>query len=683
MPVLDPYQSQVRLSGVNVQATADDFGGQSARAISQLGGELENTSNVVAQVDDAKSRMRAAAFMTQADLDWRQKMIDMQNDPDFQTKYGVDGSGFADSFRDQFEQYAQEQIQNSDPRDRKYVEQGMYNLGESLMNSSMQYQAEVGAAFASDTLKKSIDNGSISAKLSPDQYTSILANATLMVNTAQNLDATTRRRFSEAATQQITTGAAMGRLEKGGEGAAKAIKNGSMTFLALDENGKPVQKSLRDLVDARTFEVLSDQADTVIKKAESDRKQIFADIKSDIETGIEMAETPEDFLNISNAIKTNEAIFTHQQMNDLKVKMYKKSKSIREDYDSVDRGNAFASGQAYLNPANNDSVKDYNNYYNKKVAPVLADMQPEERNTYLANMVATTKVIPDALKGDIKVAARSTDANLLASTADFVDRLRIQNPHLIQDIDQRDLARIDMMNSKLASGATIDEAAKQVEDALNPANAAVYEKRTSDLKDLEVDYQSLAMKNFNAPWYVKVLPGDSGSVSDTSSNFATRQIAQLTSEYRAAYETQYKLTGSQDAAEKYANQLVSGTYGVTKVNGNNQLMRFSPEKYFSIAGQDNDWMREQVLEEARKQLSNSWVDPKTTAEDNVIIVPVPGVTSRTAKEGRPLYKMMLLTQDGGYQDLLGGNKYFTFDPDKKIKTIVDEAKQEAILEGAQ
>lgn len=677
MPVLDPYNSQVRLQGVNVQAAADDFGGQTARAISQLGGELENTSRVVAQVDDAKSRMRAAAIMTQIDLDWRQRMIQMQNDPDFQQKYGVDGSAFADAFKEEFEAFATDTISAADRRDKKYIEQGLYNLGESLMSSAIAYQAEVGAAFTADTLKKSIDNGAISAKLTPDQYTSILANATLAVNTAENIDATTRRRFMDAATQQITIGAAMGRLEKGGEAAANAIKSGKMSFITLDEQGNPVKKSLRELVDARTFELLSDQADTVIKKAANERAQIYADIKSDIDTAIEMAETPEDFLNIEKAIAGNEGILKHKEVNDLRVKMYKKSKAIREDYESLQRGSAFATGQAYLNPANNDNLKDFNNYYNKSIAPILADMEPDERNVYLANLVATTKVIPDMLKGDIKNAARSLDPNVVATTADFVDRLRMSNPHLIQDIDKNDLGRIDMMNSKLASGATIDEAYKQVEDALNPANAAVYDRRVSELKDLELDYEMMALENFNAPWYVKILPGDSGSVSDTKSNFATRQIAQLTSEYRAAYETQYKMTGDTEAAKRYANQVVSGLYGVTKVNGTNQLMRHAPEKYYSINGVNNEkWMRQQVLDQANEILKNSWVVPGTSAEKDVILTPIPGVTSRTAKEGRPLYKLMLLTPDGGYQDLLGNNKFFRFEPEKQIQKLIDDARAE-------
>lgn len=675
MPRLDPYESRVRLNNtLNVQADSSAFGGQTARALGGVAREGENTANTINAVEEAKSRMRAAAFMTNADLNWREKMISMQNDPEFADKYGVDGSRFADAFKDEFEVYARDQITMADGRDRKYVEQGMYNLGESLMGSAMKYQAEVGAQFASDTLTKTIDNASISAKLSPDQYTSIMANATLAVNSAAHIDPTTRRRFNETAAQNVTTGAVLGLLEKNGVAAANAIKRGSLSFTLLDEQGNPVQKKLSELVDARTFEVLSNQADVVIKKAASEQQQVYADIKSDIDTMIEMAETPDDFLAINAAIEKNADIFKHKEMNDLRVKMFKKTKDIREDYDSMDRGNAFATGNAYLNPADNDSVKDFNNYYNKRVSPVLPEMEPNERNTFLANMVATTKVMPDNMKGDIRVAARSNNPELIANTVDFIDRLRNANPHVIQDIDAKDLARLDMINNKMASGLQPSEAIKQVDDALDVNNAAVYDKRVAELKDLEIDYRKKALSNFNAPWYVKMLPGDSGSVQDVESNFATRQIAQIENDYRQAYDTQYKLSGSTDAAEKYANQVVGGTYGVTEINGTKQVMRNPPEKYFGMDNVDPTWMREQMLDEANRALSNSWVKPGTSAEKDVILVPVPFVTPRSAKEGRPLYKLML-NRPEGLVDLLGTNKYFTFDKGAQISKMVEEAKK--------
>jgi hypothetical protein len=38
---------------------------------------------------------------------------------------------------------------------------------------------------------------------------------------------------------------------------------------------------------------------------------------------------------------------------------------------------------------------------------------------------------------------------------------------------------------------------------------------------------------------------------------------------------------------------------------------------------------------------------------------------------------MALSPDGGYIDLLGPNKYFTFDKDKKVGELVGDARKEA------
>jgi hypothetical protein len=676
MPRLDPNQQQVRMNGARqVTAGADAFGGQSAQAAAAFGAQTERTGDVVAQVDDAKSRIRAANAMTTADLNWRQQMITMQNDPEFAKKYGEDGSLFADSFKDQFEQYASDQIANADGRDKKYIEQGMYNLGESLMGSAMQYQAEVGSQFTSDTLKKSISNGSVSARLSPDQYTSILANATLAVSTAEGIDPTVRRRYAEAAMKDITTGAALGRLEKGGVGAAQQIKDGSMAFMAVDETGTPVKKTLRELVDADTFDTLTNQADTVIRKAESDAKQAQSDMRSDIDMKIEMAETPDEFMEASRAITDNASAFTHDQLNDIKVKLFKATKKIREDYDSVDRGNAFASGDTYLNPMDSDAKKDFNNYYNKRVAPALSSMTPEERSSYLVKVTKNAGILAEGLKGDLYTAARSSDPKQVASAANMVDQLRMAAPHLVQDIDQTSLARIDMVNSKLAAGIPMSTAVQQVDEAMNVSNDAVFKKRDKDVKDMKLNYESMAVNNFKSNLFARMLPGDSGSVEDTSSEFATHQIAQLTSEYQDAYETRFRTTGDTNAAERHANSVVAGNYEVTDINGRNQLMRNGPNKYFAIPNVDNSWMREQVVEKAKTAMKDTW-NELGVSPNQAIIVPAPYVTPRTAKEGRPLYMLMIPTKTEGYVNVLGPNKFVTFDKQKKINEIIENAKRE-------
>lgn len=674
MPVIKPYDTQVQFNPTtNFRASAEGFGSGLGDALINASKQGHKNADIINAVSEQKSRMRAANQLTQIDLNWRQEMINRQNDPEFTKKYGEDGSGFAEAFKTEFEQQAQQVISEADPRDRKYIEQGMYNLGESLMASSMQYEAEVSAAFTIDTLTKSVDNARVSASMSPDQFTSIMANTQMVINQAPHLNPVKRLELMNEANKSVTLGAVTGLLEKNGVQTAAALLNNSLAFTVFDENGKPTKKKVSELVGADMFEQMRGQADTVLKKVQSDAKNVQAALKDEVVTNIELAETEADFLAIANTIEKNKDVWERKDYNDIRVKFHEKSKNIRDNIASVDRGNAFASGKAYLNPQDNEAVKDYNNYYNNVIEPTLADKKPEARNTLLANMIAETKIVPDRLKGDIRVSARSMDKDIVTQTADFIDRLRATNPHVLQDIDQKDIARIDMVNQRIASGFTPEEAFKQVDELLSPANAAVMEKRVTDLKDAKKDYQSLAVSNFERNWLVRALPGNSMSLTDQSSNFATRQIAQLTSDYKQAYETHYKITGDTTAAEKFANQSVTGMYGVTTINNRNQLMRFPPEKYYSIQGDNTDWMRKQVLQEVEAR--GPFMLPEgVNIESRVMLVPDPTVTPRTAKEGAPLYKIFYETSDGQLKDMLGPGEYFKFDQEKRRQQLVDEAK---------
>lgn len=242
-----------------------------------------------------------------------------------------------------------------------------------------------------------------------------------------------------------------------------------------------------------------------------------------------------------------------------------------------------------------------------------------------------------------------------------------------------------MTNELLAVGYTKEEAFKRVEQQVNPVNQAVVTKRKDDLSDKKNgvayrdDYKNDALNNFKAAWYVRMLPGDSGSVEDVESNLATSQIAQLTSDYKTAYESQYLLTGSPDEAKRHADGLVKGLYGVTDINGKNQVMRYAPENYLSIPNVDNKWMKEQVLTTAKEYLADSFDGANP---EDVILVADPLVTSSTAKEGNPKYRLMLKWKNGELHDLLGQDNYFEFDPSEVKEEYVNEARTQDQLKKA-
>lgn len=661
MPNIRPYyQEQLPQGQVDVNASPEAFGAGIGRGMENVGRGMENVADSVHNVDEQKARMRAARSLTQADLSWRQKMIEMQNDPEFTQKYGEDGSGFSTAVKGGFEIFAQDQIDNAEPDQKKYIEEGMYTLGKSMYASSIEYQAQVGSEFAVTTVMQGIANGRQSANLSPEQAGSILKNTRAVVSAAPHLNAVQRLKLQREADKEVATGVALGSLKKYGVTAADSLIAGKMTFVTPD--GETMNVS--EMMDGDAYKVLLTQAERTKDEASEAGAENAKNLFSDISLGIKQAQSPDEIVGLQEQITKAEATVGHVKANDLRGQLQGKIDGQVAELKEISTGSNFASGDAYLNPANEKQVSAYNKYFNNRVLPDLEAVDPDTRNTYLANLIDRTKVIPKAVAGDIKATARSSDAKQIARAADFLDRLGNQNPHMLQDFDQGDIARINVVNGFLQSGYNAREAVEMADKKLDVSNATMT-VRTEQLKKDKIDYKGKAVNLFTSYF----------SREDTSSDFATRQIDQLTTDYKRTYESVFTSTGDSALAEKQAAQAVQGMYGISNINGKNQIMRFAPEKYYSIENQDSGWMRKQFIEEANNALAAGMQNPGTTAEKDVFLVPDPKVTPRTAKQGQPMYKMMLKTQSGELVPLLGPNKYFYFDPEKRRAELAEEAKK--------
>lgn len=664
MPNIKPYyQEQMPQGQISVESSPEEFGAGVGQGITNLGRGMENVADAVHNVDEAKSKMRAARFLTQTDLDWRKKMVEMQSDPDFTKKYGEDGSGYSEAIKSGFETFATDAIDKAEPDQKKYIEDGMYTLGSSVLSSSMEYQAKVGSEFAVTTVTQGIANGRESASLSPEQAGSILKNTRAVVNAAPHLDAVQRMKLQREADKEVATGVALGSLNKYGVTAADSLLAGKMTFDVVGEDGKKKSMNVSGMMDGETYKTLLTQAERVKKEAGAEGDINAKNLFSDISLGIKAAQSPDEIVGMQEKINTAETTVGHIKANDLRGQLQGKINDQTKEIDQITTGSSFAAGDLYLNPSNEKQVEAYNKYFNSKVMPDLEAVDPDTRNNYLVNLIDRTKVIPKAVAGDIKATARSSDAKQVARAADFLDRMAQQNPHMLQDFDQSDIARINIVNGFLQSGYNSREAVEMADKKMDTSNATVT-ARTADLAKQKIDYKSKAVSNFT-----EYFRGE-----DTSSDFASRQIDQLTTDYKRSYDSVFTSTGDAALAEKQAAQAVQGMYGVSKINGKNQIMRFPPEKYYSIQNEDNDWMRKQFIDEAHTALSAGMQNPGLTAEKDVFLVPDPKVTPRTAKQGTPMYKMMLKTETGELVPILGPNKYFYFDPEKRRAELTAAAQ---------
>lgn len=661
MPTLAPYLAQVKPDGTidGVKAKPADFGAQTGEALTNLGGAAGQTANAVNEVEEQKARMRTAASLTQIDLSARQQFQQMQVDPEFTQKYGEDGSGFAEAFKTQFEDTANQAIQDTDPRGRKYMEQGLYNVGQSVYGAALDFQAKAGAAFAVNTVKTAVDNARQSANIAPDQYTSIMANANMVIDQAK-VDPETRMKLRDAAAQDVTLGAALGQLKAGGPQAAQQLLDNKMTFVTVGPDGKPSRVGVRDIVDEKTYGTLTEQADRVIKEAAATQKQAVEAKASDLQTAMEFAESPDDFVNISKSIEDGAGQFGDIKTNELRVMLHKKEKGILEDVESTARGGLYASGSSPLNPDDSKGVKDFNNYYNKVLEPTLANMPDDERNTRLTDLVSKTKVVPENLKGQLHSQALSTDPKQVAQGADFVSRLDQVNPYLTNSLPAADVARLRMSSTMAAAGVPQTEVNKAVDASLNPGKSAVLQDREAQLRTAKVPYAANAMGNFAGYFSGPDVTASEGK--DANSAQAYQQNAQLAADYKTAYDAHFKLTGNADEAKNFADTSVRANYALTNINGGTQLMKYAPEHAYGIPGMDNAWMKDQFQAKV-----------KALGYDPAKAYLVPDAFTAQTYGSTPGYKIMAKQPDGSFIDATGSGHHFFFNRSAAGQSNVDRA----------
>lgn len=421
----------------------------------------------------------------------------------------------------------------------------------------------------------------------------------------------------------------------------------------------------RILTDIKTQEEVR-KSTLTLQQADLQRRQEVN--RSNLELEITKTEDPMALMGLLEKVNSSsdEEYGDVLKRNDLAEKIYSKTRETRMRHESAVKGSAFALGAAYLNPENKEAVKNYNDYYDLVVTKGMDGMGTAERNTLLANLVDTARVVPDTLKGDLLAASKSRNTQEVMNAADLMNKIAAINPQMLNDIPEKSRLRLDLVNSYLNSGISEEDAFKKVDETLSPLNETIIKRRKETLsqKDSRPDYMKLAVDAIE-PWYGG-LNGDNPATTRMESD-------RMAADYQRVYDNTYIATGDEDLAKKYANRYMTGTYSITSINGKKEAMKYAPETAYSIPKLDNGWMREQMLADARTAMNGTWTDGEFN-EDSIIIVPDPYATPKSFKEGRPIYKLMMIGKDGDPIDILGKGKYWAPDPHIKRNQILSESK---------
>lgn len=391
---------------------------------------------------------------------------------------------------------------------------------------------------------------------------------------------------------------------------------------------------------------LSSTENLAFAMEKANEQALIAEQKSDLAIGVSRGErTYEDIEQAyqNSIIDAPEKTKLVKELDKLNESNISKANQIQIVSEAINGGGLF-------NPKDKNTIEAVNTYYEEQV-------QPTNNMENTINLIKSTGIIPDKLKNTITAIGFNGSGEQKKYAGSILAQLQQEKPQTLDDIDKNTKNTLLYFNSLIENGMEIDDANEIIEDinSMKPSDKAVLEEDlkkyvTDKGRDKAIDGKKVS--NILGDMY------DEGLFSfnaDIPSELEVQAIADFTNLYES-----YFLTTKGDTAfslEQAKKDFNNGAWGVTKVNGGKQLIKFPIEKaYPNVAAED-------IKKQLMKDLSEKGYDLDS---DDVFIRP----TKETQKyyPNNPPYEIWYIN-DRGELDVVNENNEWRFDVEKYNKVI--------------
>ncbi len=261
MPSLTPYYQQTTPQGqVGVSSNPDDFGSQVGESIQNVGRGMESLNDSERAIVEAKGKLIASRSSAEASLAAGSMLIQMQRDPEFQKKYGEDGAGFAEAYKTNFEDYANNLIgQQQNPQAKKFLTEQLYGIGDEHFQKAIGFQAQVGSAWAGNQLSAMSDANTAAARMSPNDAPTIAVRNAKAIENAPYMTPVEKLKKIDEDNKAIALSAGMGQIEANPEGLINSLLPGTL------EKFKGTARQQQILNDGKTINLPKDIGADMVK----------------------------------------------------------------------------------------------------------------------------------------------------------------------------------------------------------------------------------------------------------------------------------------------------------------------------------------------------------------------------------------------------------------------------------
>lgn len=333
----------------------------------------------------------------------------------------------------------------------------------------------------------------------------------------------------------------------------------------------------------------------------------------------------------------------------------KENKKAMEQNELLARGDYIIANGIPIDPKKTDEIAKQdlnavNAFYNNNI-PQIESMPINERINYNVEFIAKTGIIPLRLQSNANAFARSGSIEQLTAATELYARVQQTTPNALKDLTPETEAILSMVNEAQMAGSDLEaaviEARKHVYGQTEQEKQAIkitssaYKKNNSKVlfdglqENIDVDFDQEGLKGyFTSP------PDASDAVK---------------AEYSVAFDKKMILTGGNaELSQQLAYKDLKKTWGVTRVNGKAEFMKFAPESVYGVHGADNSWIKNQF----DKDMADNGID-------GAVITVNPNIAMR---QGKPVYVVNAPDANGILQpvfkpDANGNVKMVTWNPD--------------------
>ena len=266
---------------------------------------------------------------------------------------------------------------------------------------------------------------------------------------------------------------------------------------------------------------------------------------------------------------------------------------------------------------------DINKYYDEVYVPAQEGATPEQRMLTDAIFIQKTRMIPSAVKNQTNSYLLSGNPELIMQAAQLIDRVD-ETPGMFDQITNVQTKAFASNMVRLMEVMDPKEALRLSQQLTDPADQNRVTARRDQIKT----------EKYNDK-YVDWTRDIVGEADPTSFQNAVNQ-------YQTIFESYYLAGSDEDAARAQAEKMIQSNY-TQSIFGD---MMYAPEQYYAVNG-SVEYMRDQLDEEIRAEAPNLKFD-----RDNIYLL-TDDATARSAAAGSPMYRVLILDDDGVFQQRSG------------------------------